>query len=335
MTEQTKVLLGESDRIAAAEILRGMQGQGYAVVSAPDAVQVLAMAKLAKPDVGLINTRLAGGGGLAALKRIRSNIFTTHIPVVMVVGAAGPQEEELLEAGAQECIEWSPSVERACAAVGRHRLESLDFSEAPAEALAAPERLSALRETGLLDSPPEEHYDRLTRLASRLLGAPAALVSLVDKDRQFFKSQVGLREPWASQRQTRLSHSFCQWVVSGKEQVVVSDAKEHPVLRANLAVRDLGVIAYAGVPLEVDSGHIIGSFCAVDTKPHVWSEEDVCTLEDLAKVARAYAGSGSIKVAGDAIVGVTRILQRYGSRLGEPERDDLLAIMQERAAHLR
>ncbi len=72
-----------------------------------------------------------------------------------------------------------------------------------------PARLAALRRTSLLDTPPEEAFDRLTRLATRVLRVPVALVSLVDGDRQFFKSCVGLKEPLASLRQTPLADSFC------------------------------------------------------------------------------------------------------------------------------
>jgi hypothetical protein len=76
-----------------------------------------------------------------------------------------------------------------------------------------PDRLAELDATELLDSPVEEIFDRFTRLASASLQAPVSLVSLVDRDRQFFKSSIGLQEPWASKRQTPLSHSFCQHVV--------------------------------------------------------------------------------------------------------------------------
>jgi GAF domain-containing protein len=97
--------------------------------------------------------------------------------------------------------------------------------------LRAFERLDALRSTGLLDSPAEEAFDRLTRLAARLLRVPVALVSLVDEDRQFFKSCFGLPEPLATQRETPLSHSFCQHVVNLEDLLVAGDAREHPLLR--------------------------------------------------------------------------------------------------------
>jgi hypothetical protein len=74
-------------------------------------------------------------------------------------------------------------------------------------------RLAALRRTALLDSPPEEAFDRLTRLARSVLHVSASYVSLVDGERQFFKSAVGLSEPWASSRQTPLTHSFCKHAV--------------------------------------------------------------------------------------------------------------------------
>src|SRR4051794_22450404 len=100
-------------------------------------------------------------------------------------------------------------------------------------------RLNALRRTALLDTPAEERFDRLTRLAARVLHAPAALVSLVDEDRQFFKSCVGLPEPWASLRQPPLTHSFCRHVVPLGEPLVVPDARQHPLVRDNPAIVDL------------------------------------------------------------------------------------------------
>ena len=144
-----------------------------------------------------------------------------------------------------------------------------------------PARLAELRRTGLLDSAAEEAFDRLTRLASRILRIPVALVSLVDEGRQFFKSQIGLPEPWASRRQTPLSHSFCQHVVNAQEPLIVADAREHPLVRDNLAVADLGVVAYAGFPLTTPEGRTLGAFCAIDSRPREWTPEEIEILKDL------------------------------------------------------
>lgn len=148
--------------------------------------------------------------------------------------------------------------------------------------LLRPDRLAALRQTALLDTPPEEGFDRLTRMAARLLGAPISLISLVTDERQFFKSTTGLPEPWATRRTAPLSFSFCSTVAGTGEPLVVEDARRHPLLRHSQALRELGWIAYAGVPLIAREGHVLGSFCVVDRTPRLWSERDIALLQDLA-----------------------------------------------------
>jgi PAS domain S-box-containing protein len=161
--------------------------------------------------------------------------------------------------------------------------------------LKDPARLDALRRSGVLDSPPEEAFDRLTRLAAKSLRVPVALVSLVDSDRQFFKSCVGtLPEPWHSRRQTPLSHSFCQHAVISGRPLVISDAREHPLVRDNGAIADLGVVAYAGVPLALSGGRVLGSFCVIDDKPRQWTDEE---LEILATLAAAAVGELELRLA--------------------------------------
>lgn len=147
------------------------------------------------------------------------------------------------------------------------------------------ERLAALQRTGLLDTPREETFDRLTRLASRTLHVPVVLVSLVAADRQWLKSAVGLPEPWASQRQTPLFHSFCQHVVASGEPLVIPDARDHPLVCDNRAVSELGVVAYAGVPLVTSDGLTLGAFCAIDGQPRAWTKQQIEILRDLAAVA--------------------------------------------------
>ena len=145
------------------------------------------------------------------------------------------------------------------------------------------DRLMALRTTGLLDTAPEEAFDRVTRLASRILGAPVSLISLVDADRQFFKSQVGLPSPYNQTRQTPLSHSFCQQVVKTEGVLRVTDSRADPRVCDNLAVRDLKVVAYLGVPLKMPDGSVLGSLCAIDSTPRAWPEQDIAALTDLAQ----------------------------------------------------
>jgi len=152
-----------------------------------------------------------------------------------------------------------------------------------ASLLADPARLRRLEQIvrGGVEGRTAESLDRLTRLASRLLGAPVALVSLVHDDEQVFASQIGLAEPWAGRGRTPLSHSFCRHAVVSGEPLVVGDARAHPLVRENPAIRDLGVIAYAGIPLIVGRERV-GSFCVIDSSPRSWTADELAALRDLA-----------------------------------------------------
>jgi PAS domain S-box-containing protein len=158
------------------------------------------------------------------------------------------------------------------------------------DALRDPVRIAALGASRLLDTPPEAPFDRFTGLAARLMGAPAAVLSLVDAERQFFKSSVGLPEPWASARATPLSHSFCQHVAASGAALVVSDARTHPLVRDNPAIDALGIVAYLGVPLATPEGLTLGALAVVDSDPREWADADVATLSDLAAAVMTEVG---------------------------------------------
>ena len=167
--------------------------------------------------------------------------------------------------------------------------KSLDIShnEKLNAAVNSVERLAALQRTELLDTLPELEFDRVTRLACRLLGTEVALLSLIDADRQFFKSSCGLPEPWASTRQTPLSHSFCQHVVASETYLAIEDARTEPLVADNPAVSELGVIAYLGVPVSAPNGEILGSFCAIAPKPRAWSKDDIALMQDLSGIVES------------------------------------------------
>ncbi|MFP2929208.1 ATP-binding protein [Pyxidicoccus sp. 3LG] len=152
--------------------------------------------------------------------------------------------------------------------------------------LRSPERLAALRRTALMDTETEteEAFDRLTRLACRFLQTPIALVSLLDEERHFCKSARGLPEPWRSQREIPMTHSLCKYTVACGEALIVGDAREHPVLRDCLGVKESGVVAYASIPL-LTGGEALGTFCVVDSVPRRWTEDEVGILRDLAALA--------------------------------------------------
>lgn len=152
----------------------------------------------------------------------------------------------------------------------------------PGQPVAHPGRLEALAETGLLDSLPEESFDRYTRLARSLLGADVSLLSLVDRDRQYFKSESGLSGELLATRQNDISYSFCRFVVESGEAFVIEDASHDPRVRSNPAVTELGIGSYLGMPVSTSEGYILGSLCAVGMTSRNWSPTDLKNLADLA-----------------------------------------------------
>ncbi len=147
--------------------------------------------------------------------------------------------------------------------------------------LAEPARLAALHRT-CLGATSDEVFDRFARLVRDLLDVPVALVSLVADDHQFFPGQAGLPEPWAGKRETPLSHSFCQYVVVEGRPKIYPDARVYAQVRDNLAIPDLGVVAYAGMPLTDLDGRVLGSLCAIDSQPRAWTSTELSALADLA-----------------------------------------------------
>ncbi|MDQ6860314.1 MAG: GAF domain-containing protein [Verrucomicrobiota bacterium] len=281
-----KILLVEPDRATSMSLAATLRAHDCDVVSATDAIQTLTVALREKPDALIVSSQLPAGGGLNVLKRLRSVVHTAVTPVIMLSERGGHDTSALLAAGAQECFERPIDPLVVCDAIRRHcGRQAVPPLSPPPETIQAPARLAALQKPGVMDSSSTEWFDELTQLAAKLLQAPTATVTLIDRHRQFFKGQVGLPPLLAAKRETPLSHSFCQWVVSGQQEVVVADARQHAVLQSNLAVRDYNVIAYAGVPLTVNDNQPIGAFCAIDSEPHAWSEGDLEILRALGRIA--------------------------------------------------
>jgi diguanylate cyclase (GGDEF)-like protein len=154
-------------------------------------------------------------------------------------------------------------------------------AEEVAKAVLDEGRLTALRATELLDSLDEEAFDRFTRLAAALLHAPVSLVTLLDAERAFFKSSWGLPEDEPKNREAPLTTSLCKHVVAAAAPLLIGDARLDARFQDNPLVQDETIVAYAGIPLTLSSGHTLGSFCAVDVLPRVWEENEITVLKDL------------------------------------------------------
>jgi len=141
-------------------------------------------------------------------------------------------------------------------------------------------RLKTLRSLNILDTLPEERFDRLTRMAKRLFGVPIALVSLVDKDRQWFKSAEGL-----DASETPRDISFCGHAILGSEVFIIPDASKDERFADNPLVLDKPDIRfYAGCPLKAEDGSKLGTLCVIDQEPRNISEDDREILQDLASM---------------------------------------------------
>ena len=139
-------------------------------------------------------------------------------------------------------------------------------------------RQAALEELGILDTPPDERVDRVARLAKEMFGVPMVSVSLLDRDRQWRKAQIGLGGNEAPRQD-----SFCDYTVSQDRTVVVEDASTTELFADNPFVTgDPHLRFYAGHPLHAPGGEPIGTLCVLDTEPHVLTESQQDLLRDLA-----------------------------------------------------
>jgi EAL domain-containing protein (putative c-di-GMP-specific phosphodiesterase class I)/GGDEF domain-containing protein len=141
-------------------------------------------------------------------------------------------------------------------------------------------RVSALHNLRLLDSAPTKAFDRITRIASQLLQVPISSISLMDKDRQVFKSRVGF-DLLEAPRQ----HAPCHWALQSKVVYTVPDMLEDPRFSHTSIVRNGGIRSYAGAPLITRTGYSLGTLCVMDKRPRTFSECETVLLTDLADMA--------------------------------------------------
>jgi diguanylate cyclase (GGDEF)-like protein len=166
------------------------------------------------------------------------------------------------------------------------------------------ERLKALRLADILDTDPEERFDRLTRMAKRVFGVSIALVSLVDENRQWFKSKAGL-----DACETGRDISFCGHAILGNDIFVIEDALlDERFVDNPLVTGDPKIRFYAGAPLRYLDGNKLGTLCIIDQEPRVLEEEDFRMLRDLAEMAEAELGAIQLATIDD----LTRISNRRG-----------------------
>ena len=164
-------------------------------------------------------------------------------------------------------------------------------------------RLEVLRALGVLDTPAEERFDRLTRMAKRMFNVPIALVTLVDENRQWFKSSIGIEATEASR-----DISFCGHAILDSEVLVVPSASnDHRFVDNPLVIEEPNVEFYAGCPLVV-GGYRLGTLCIADNRARDFDEQDIAALKDLAATVEQELSALQMATHDD----LTGILNRRG-----------------------
>ena len=156
----------------------------------------------------------------------------------------------------------------------------IDMQEPPTPA-NEDDRLQALRQLLILDTPPEERFDRIVAFAAQEFDMPIALISLIDAERQWFKAKVGLDAP-----ETARDISFCAHAILKDETMVVPDTAQDQRFADNpLVTGGPGIQFYAGAPLKLPSGESIGTLCIIDQQPRDLDRVDLAILASLRDLA--------------------------------------------------
>ncbi|PWF44050.1 helix-turn-helix domain-containing protein [Massilia glaciei] len=144
-------------------------------------------------------------------------------------------------------------------------------------------RLAALAHSGLVDSPPDHAFDRITWLAAQITGCPMALVSLLTTKRQWFKSRIGI-----AAAETPREHAFCSHAILGSDGLVVTDAREDSRFSANpLVLGEPHIRFYAGLPVSDPEGNRLGTLCVLDSRPRSLTVDQLRALRELTDIVTA------------------------------------------------
>jgi CheY-like chemotaxis protein len=275
------ILLVTADTELAEKVQSAISNDPVELIRATSDDSARRLFEAERPALVIMDDALPGIGGAALSRELRilANGCSDEIPILIVGRGAGP-DEELPDTTDWVQVPFSPEYARTRIRTwllrGRCRWERAEIDEREAE------RLSALRALNLLDTAPEERFDRFTRIAAALFDAPVSLVTLVDENRQWFKSCVGIE-----QCETSRDVSFCAHALKSADVMVVPDAlvdsrfADNPLVTEGPRIR-----FYAGAPLFLADGICVGTLCVLDSRPRIPSEREVALLKDVASLVQ-------------------------------------------------
>ena len=275
------VLVADTDEAFVDTITKAGREGGFKVFTASDGDSVVRFTLSERPSLLILNRHLTGRDGLDVARMLRSERepYSQEVPIVLVTAKENP--DDVAKATAAGVSDWlirpfsdaylrtrvrAWLLRMAC----RWRIAPMPHDEDT--------RLNALRRTGIMDSAPEERFDRITRLAAALFDVPVSMVSLVEKDRQWFKSSVGTEV-----KETPREVSFCAHTILERDVLQVPDARLDPRFADNpLVTGPTQVRFYAGAPVSLGDGSRVGALCIVDQRPRQLDPAALQLLRDLA-----------------------------------------------------
>ena len=273
------VLLGIADAPTAAVLCGAIEAEGIGIEFFSDMEQARKLAANGRPALAILEHDPPRIDGLEICRAIRRHDsgHAEELPIVMVAA----REDQTVDSGVTDWL-----IKPFTGAYARTKIRAWVLrtvcrwvrGPVPAD---EDRRLATLRGLGILDTGPEERFDRITRIASALFNVPIALVSLVDDHRQWFKSCYGL-----DTKETSRDAAFCAHVVYDREPLIVPDTfldarfADNPLVTSEPRIR-----FYAGCPLILDDGACIGTLCVFDTRPRLLQGTELARLHDLADLA--------------------------------------------------
>jgi phosphoribosyl 1,2-cyclic phosphodiesterase/CheY-like chemotaxis protein len=274
---QQSVVIGAVDPTLAALLSEAVCADGFRVTLSQSGQQVVGLVEAERPSLVLLEHSPGVIDGMAACRAIRRLPIedARNLPVVLL--QTGRDDARDQEPCATERLEAPFSSAYLQARVRAWMLRQACRWERAELAPGEEQRLAALRRLDILDTPPDERFDRLTRLAAAVFEVPIVLVTLVDRDRQWFKSRYGLEL-----LETHRDLSFCAHAILGDEVMVVPDTRlddrfaDNPVVTAAPHVR-----FYAGYPIRDAAGFCLGTLCLIDTRPRELDPAKLGLLDDI------------------------------------------------------
>jgi phosphoribosyl 1,2-cyclic phosphodiesterase len=273
------IVMVVKDKKAAATIREAANSDNIPILEIDSIAEALNQEPLLEPSLIVLEEGRHRADAVAISElSTRADAASGHDVPVLVVA------EQETERPPLAAVHWDWLVKPFSSAYARTRLRAAILRSACRwERALTPDdeemRLDALHSLGILDTPPEERFDRITRLATSLFNVPMALVSFVDRERQWFKSAQGIDVAATSREE-----SFCAHAVNSREILVVPDAfqdarfSDNPLVTHNPRIR-----FYAGSPIFA-SGHCVGTLCVMDNRPHQFDAGAMELLRDLASL---------------------------------------------------